>query len=159
MLSVECWPLNPRSLNAIPTLGGGKGFEFFVRPRVTVRAKGARVNSVFLVQLRKNVEAYFYGVMHVNERASENSWEHWMALFSSAGARRGENPAERGGGMSTGRAQEMQKGEGSCQWLVVSCQFLARICVWLQELPERKLTGMGGQLSVGAPLVFKEVNS
>jgi hypothetical protein len=26
---------------------------FFVRAKVTVRAKGARVNSVFLVQLRK----------------------------------------------------------------------------------------------------------
>jgi hypothetical protein len=27
--------------------------DFFVRAKVTVRAKGARVNSVFLVQLRK----------------------------------------------------------------------------------------------------------
>ena len=49
-----------RLVNAIP-VGAQLEFvrSFFEKAKETVRAKGARVNSVFLVQLRKTVAADF----------------------------------------------------------------------------------------------------
>ena len=49
---------------------------------MTVRGKRARVNSVFLVQLRKKVAADFRGAASVGKGVREKSWEHWMAPFS-----------------------------------------------------------------------------
>jgi hypothetical protein len=130
---------------------------------VTVRAKCGVVNSVFLVQLRKNAaddsRAFFVGQENCLSIRAMRRCE----LFCLCGAR-GENLLTRRGGLSTGCAQEMQKQFSvlSSQFSVLSSQFSVgmprmisalleimalvttfTLSIRLQELPERKLGAPG----------------
>jgi bacillopeptidase F (M6 metalloprotease family) len=48
--------------------------EIFMRAKVTVRAKGSLVNSVFLVQLRKKVATDFRGSARIKQRLRDASF-------------------------------------------------------------------------------------
>ena len=86
--------------------------EIYVIAKVTVRAIGARVNSVFLVQLRKKMATDFRGSTRIEQQLSHAWFHYWMALVRTLGGVRGRNLVGWAAGMSTGRAQEMQKGSG-----------------------------------------------
>ena len=91
--------------------------RFFINAKLTVRAKGAGVNSVFLVQLRKKSAPAFRrlaGLPQTLERSHSSAG--WAAVFVCRGWRE-ENLLEWAAGLSTGRAQEMQK--DSSQFSVV----------------------------------------
>jgi hypothetical protein len=45
-----------------------------MRAKVTVRANGARVNSVFLVQLRKKMAADFRGATRIKQQLRDASF-------------------------------------------------------------------------------------
>ena len=85
----------------------------FMKAKETVRAKRARVNSVFLVQLRKRVGADFRGSIWMKEQVRSGRLSHWMALVFGERLGCGENLVEWAAGISTEGAQEMQKGEVS----------------------------------------------
>jgi len=51
-----------------------------MKAKVTVRAKRARVNSVFLVQLRKNAAPDFRGWTRMKQRLRDGSFYYWMAV-------------------------------------------------------------------------------
>ncbi len=72
---------------------------------MTVRVKWALVNSVFLVQLRKKGGRDFPGLVRMKLRVKDG-----LAVVFRWAECRGENLAEHAAGMSTGSAQEMQKG-------------------------------------------------
>jgi hypothetical protein len=85
--------------------------------------KWARVNSVFLVQLRKRLAADFRGSSRIKQQLKCRSFERWMAAVFVL-ARRGErNLAEWAAVISTEGAQEMQKGKvssgGLPRWVFV----------------------------------------
>ena len=132
---------------------------------MTVRAKCGVVNSVFLVQLRKNAaddsRAFFVGQENCLSIRAMRRCE----LFCSCAAGE-ENLLTLRGGLSTGCAQEMQKQFSvlSSQFSVLSSQFsvlswdarrfqvlleitapssLSHHSIRLQELPERKLGAPG----------------
>ena len=48
--------------------------EIFMRAKVTVRANGSRVNSVFLVQLRKKVATDFRGSTRIKQQPRDASF-------------------------------------------------------------------------------------
>jgi hypothetical protein len=73
-----------------PWGSGWNGCEIFVRARVTVRAKWALVNSVFLVQLRKKVAGDFRGRQARNDECESCRASNWMALFLREGREEGE---------------------------------------------------------------------
>jgi hypothetical protein len=102
--------------------------EIYVRAKVTVRAKWARVNSVFLVQLRKKMARDFRGSTQTKQRLRDARFHRWMVGILARTQYRRKNLVEWAAGMSTGRAQEMQKDSGqraaaSGQLSVLSCQF------------------------------------
>ena len=48
--------------------------EIFIRAKVTVRAKGPSVNSVFLVQLRKKMDADFVEATGIKQQVRDASF-------------------------------------------------------------------------------------
>jgi hypothetical protein len=61
-------------------VAAGMSLEIVVRATVTVRVKWARVNSVFLVQLRKKMATDFRGSTRIKQRLKDTSFYRWMAL-------------------------------------------------------------------------------
>ncbi len=87
---------------------------------MNVRAKCSAVNSVFLVQLRKNSADDSRGFL-VGQENCLPTVGCVAARFSARSHRDEWMLLARQGGLSTGRAQEMQK--GSSQFSVLSSQF------------------------------------
>ncbi len=119
---------------------------------MNVRAKCSAVNSVFLVQLRKNSADDSRGFLVGQENCLSIRAMRWGVLFRWRAAS-GQNCLPRRGGLSTGHAQEMQKGSSQfsvrrCHGFLLRCRVvlgssLLRSCFDLQELPERKLATTG----------------
>ncbi len=107
---------------------------------MTVRAKCGVVNSVFLVQLRKNAaddsRAFFVGQENCLSIRAMRRCE----LFCSCAAGE-ENLLTLRGGLSTGCAQEMQK-----QFSVLSSQF---------SVLSSQFSVLSSQFSVGMPRTFQ----
>jgi hypothetical protein len=61
-------------------VAAGMSLEIVVRAKVTVRAKWAWVNSVFLVQLRKKMATDFRGSTPIKQRLKDTSFYRWMAV-------------------------------------------------------------------------------
>ena len=72
--------------------------------------KRRAVNSVFLVQLSKKGGRDFPGLVRMKLRVKDGSFHSRIAVVFRWAECRGENLAEHAAGMSTGSAQEMQKG-------------------------------------------------
>ena len=95
-------------LSAIANRFGPAGTTWiFMKAKETVRAKRARVNSVFLVQLRKRVGTDFRGSIWVKEQVRSGRLSHWMARVLGERLGCGENLVEWAAGISTEGAQEM----------------------------------------------------
>jgi hypothetical protein len=98
-----------------------------MKAKETVRAKRARVNSVFLVQLRKKMATVFCGLTGMKWRLRDECFTRWMAGVLTQSEQDRKNLVEWAAGMSTGRAQEMQKGSavgsGEFSVLGLSSQF------------------------------------
>ena len=73
---------------------GWNEFNFFVRAKVTVRAKGAWVNSVFLVQLRKKMAANFRRSTRMKQPIRGGAFGHWMVVVFARAKRERENLIE-----------------------------------------------------------------
>jgi hypothetical protein len=84
-----------------------------MRVKLTVRLKWAQVNSAFLVQLRKKAGRGLRGPVGMEQILGDLSFLRWMTGVFVSREWREENLAEWTAGLSTGRAQEMQKGSGS----------------------------------------------
>ena len=126
-----------------------------MKAKVTVRAKGARVNSVFLVQLRKRVATDFRGSTRMKQQLREEWWGHGIALVLVREQHCRENLVEWATGISTEGAQEMQK--GSAQYSVSGIQFGrgdARSCVdgWVFLL----VCGMVTAQQPGKPIAIQQ---
>jgi hypothetical protein len=94
-------------------VAAGISLEIVVRAKVTVRAKWSWVNSVFLVQLRKKTATDFRGLTGMKWRLRDVCFTRWMAGVLTQSENDRKNLVEWAAGMSTGRAQEMQKAVAS----------------------------------------------
>src|SRR5579864_3248694 len=110
-------------------VAAGMGSKNFVRAKVTLRAKWARVNSVFLVQLRKKTATDFCGLSRIGQRLKDTWFHHWMARVRTCG----RVSQEKSGRVGSPNVHRACTGNAERQWLVGRGQWaVLRVGCWVR---------------------------